>query len=118
MGYVVKLVDEIRSEWTAKQDELREAGLSKKEAQKLNIDQRKLTILARLKEAGGPFMHADEVDGYMERNETETERAQKRMRDEITYARDTSKSLPHQYQLFKILNPDHTTKKLTLFSNR
>ena len=63
----------IRNDSIEKQDELRESGHSKKEAQKLHIDKRNLAILEHLKRAGGPFTNAEEVDMYMERNQTEQE---------------------------------------------
>ena len=64
-----------------------------------------------MKKASGPFTSAEEVDGYLERDETEAKRAQARMRDEIKYARDSSASLPRQHGLYKIMSTDPVTKK-------
>ena len=107
MGSVVKVLEQINNEWSTKQESLRIAGLSKKEALKLHVDQRKFAILSRLKQDGGPFSNAEEVKTFMKDHKEDKAQAQKRMRDEITYARDTSTSLPRQHHLFK----DHVTKK-------
>ena len=65
MGSVVKILEEIRSEWTSKQESLRKAGLSRKETQKVHVDQRKFAILERLKEVGGPFCCTEEIDTFL-----------------------------------------------------
>ena len=62
MGSVVKILEEIQSEWTIKQESLRKAGLSRKETQQVHVDQRKFAILERLKEVGGPFCCTEEID--------------------------------------------------------
>ena len=92
-----QVIEQINSEWTNKQEELRIAGLSKKEALKLHIDQRKLAILQQLKDNGGPFSSAEQVEEFVLKiGNTKKDRlkAQKRLRNEVTYARDTSTSLP------------------------
>ena len=100
----------MNNEWSAKQESLPIPGLSKKEALKLHVDQRKFAILSRLKQDGGPFSNAEEVETFMEDHKEDKAQAQKRMRDEITYARDTSTSLPRQHHLFKIMRKDEITK--------
>ena len=117
MGPVVKAIEKINSEWTAKQDELRRAGCLKKEAQKLHVDQRKLDILERLKAAGGPFSNSEQVEVFVNQvKDTKKERklAQKRLREEVTYARDTSVSLPRAHLLFKMFGKDPSTNKRRL----
>lgn len=115
MGNVVKVIENLEAEWNQKQQSLREVGLSKKEAQKLNVDQRKLIILEKLKLAGGPFTSAEQIDSYLE-IEKDQKVAQKRLREEVTYARDTSTSLPRVHQLFKMMSVDKTTRKRKLLS--
>ena len=44
------------------------------------------------------------------------DKAQKRFCDEITFQRDSSKSLPWSSHLFKIMTTDKTTKKRRLLS--
>ena len=107
MGSVGKVLEQINNEWSAKQESLRIAGLSKKEALKLHVNQRKFAILSRLKQDGGPFSNAEEVETFMK----DKAQAQKRVSAEITCARDTSTSLPRQHHLFKIMRKDDVTKK-------
>ena len=111
MGPVVKIIENIHSEWSEKQESLREAGLTKKQAKKHHVDQRKLDILDRLKQVGGPFTHAEEIDTYLCLRNVDAKHKQKRLRDEITYARDTSSSLPRAHELFKIMQVDQRTKR-------
>ena len=66
------------------------------------MEQRKLDILDRLKAQNGPFTCTEEVDEYLISKKFSDNEKQKRMRDEITYARDTSQSLPRASPFFKI----------------
>ena len=111
MEFVVKILEEIQSEWTSKQESLRKAGLSRKETQKVHVDQRKFAILERLKQVGGPFCSTEEIDTFLNNYKGDKGQSQKRMRDEITYARHTSTSFPRQHHLFKIMSTDPMAKK-------
>ena len=55
LSSVVKVIDNIRADCNVRQQKLAEAGLSSKETQKLNVDNRKLTILEKLKQEGRTF---------------------------------------------------------------
>ena len=95
------------------EETLQMARLLKKEAQKLHVDQRKLSILERLKEEGGPFINTEQVQTFLDNvNDENRKMAQKQLRDEVTYARDTSTSLPRaHYTVHKIMSEDTVTKK-------
>ena len=110
MTTVVEKIKGIKADWDSRQQELQQIGLSKRESEGLRIEQRKNAILRRLKDAGGPFTKASEVDDYI-RDEVDEGAAQHRLRDEITFARDTSRSLPRTCPLFKIMTIDTSTGK-------
>ena len=65
MGECVKVITELKAECSTRQKELKKAGVTNKEAQKLHIDARKFDILDALKAEGGPFTSAEEVDAYL-----------------------------------------------------
>ena len=110
MTAAVSKLKSIKTEWDERQQELRQIGLTKKESEALRIEQRKNNILARLKTVGGPFTKAEEVDEYISQ-EADLLKCQRRMREEITFARDTSQSLPRACPLFKIMTIDGTSGK-------
>ena len=54
--------------------------------------------LEGLKKDGGPFTNAEQVETFLDNvNDENRKMAQKRLRDEVTYARDTSTSLPRAH---------------------
>ena len=111
MRHVARKIDEIELEWTERQRALRAVGLNNKEAQLLLKEQKKLADLRLLRNAGGPFTTADEIDAYLASNDDLTAKAQ-RMRREVTYARDTSVSFPRNHQVFRIMNTSVTPRRL------
>ena len=72
------------------------------EANNLHVENRKLDTLEKLKQKGGPFTSSEQVDVYLKGNSDENKVNVSRMRGEVTYARDTSVSLPKSSILFKI----------------
>jgi len=63
--------------------------------------------LEKLKEMGGPFTTADQVDDFLAGLDVENMKMmQKRMKLEVQYARDTSVLLPRVDPLFKIRKTD------------
>ena len=112
MGSFVKAIETISREWNAKQESLRLAGLSKKQAHKLHVDQRKLNFLENLELDGGPFTSAEQVINDMDTTAKGRKLGKKRFCDEITYARDTSTSLPRSHFLFRIMSKEPVTKKI------
>ena len=71
-----------------------------------------MNILERSKEKGGPFTSSEEVDLYINLNIDESKKKVSRMRDEVTYARDTSVSLPKSSPLFKIFKTTEGKRSL------
>ena len=110
MYSVVKSIEKIEYDWKCLQDELKGSRLSAKETRSLHVANRKLNILDFLKSGGGPFTDALEIDKYLE-TEKDQKKAQKRLKSEITYSRDTSRSLPRTSHLFKIMTQDSITKR-------
>ena len=86
MGNVVKIIDDINAKWKVKQKDLQETGL--------HIENRKLVILDRIKAQRGPFSSAEQIDNYLLTTDGKRFKKTTRMGNEVTYARDTSSSLP------------------------
>ena len=61
---------------------------------------------------GGPFTTAEHVDAYLETTKDDYKSKTSRMRDEVTYARDTSSSLPRNSNLFRIMGKEAGKRKL------
>ena len=95
-------VNEIRLEWTAKQNAQRISKMEQKQNRNLKIEGRLIKQLAELKKQGGPFTDIDEIENYM--NDTAVDEMTKSslMKMEIQYARDTSISYPKSSRLFRI----------------
>ena len=75
-------------------------------------ERKRNAILQKLKEQGGPFTSAEEVDDYLaDLDDLNMKEKQKRMKLEITYARDTSTLLPKADPLFKIRKVDMKGKQ-------
>ena len=78
-------------------------GSDEKREEALVQERKKIVSLQKLKEQGGPFISAEEVDAYLsDLDETNMKEKQKRMKLEISCARDTSTLLPKVDPLFKI----------------
>ena len=89
--------------WTRSMKERMRNGSDEKREEALVQERKKIVSLQKLKEQGGPFISADEVDAYLsDLDETNMKEKQKRMKLEISYARDTSTLLPKVDPLFKI----------------
>ena len=89
-----KVLDDIESvvnSWSTRQEKLKAVGLSTKETNQLQKENRKLKILSILKQDNGPFTCTEEIEQYMASNIDETVK-QKRMKNEIIYARDSTRS--------------------------
>ena len=76
------------------------AGASEKQALGMVQECKRLDLLCNLKEEGGPFTCAEEVDIFL--SSQVNENMKKRMKLEIKYARDSSKRLPKNDPLFRI----------------
>lgn len=75
----------------------------------------KMKILNILKKDGGPFTSTEEIDEYME-SKIADEIKQQRMKNEVTYARDSTRSIPAAATIFRIMETDPTTKKRRTFT--
>ena len=102
LGPVVDALKEIKEEWSRRQKELESIGLKKKEAALLQKESRKLTILEKLKKQDGPFTSEEQVQAYLENNKISVKEKSNRMRDEVTYSRDTCLTLPKSSPIFRI----------------
>ena len=87
-------------------------SLTKKEEKAWLMEQRKLDILDELKEEGGPFTCSEQVDEYLLCSKIGADKKAKRMRNEVTYARDTSVSVPRSSPYFRIFNTSIKPRRL------
>ena len=115
MGPVVQILKDIKFNWTKRQLELQSLGLIKKEANLLHVENRKLNILEKLKKQGGPFSCEEEINAYLDSGEN-SKIILSRMKDEVTYARDTCSSLPKANKIFRIFNTQG--RKRTLLTSQ
>ena len=107
----VNAIKKIKNEWKERQAELKEAGLSAKESAQLKKENRKLKILEELKAEGGPFTNAESIETYIARDDISEEEQQKRMKNEVTFARESTRSIPAAALLFRIMKTDSQTNK-------
>ena len=61
---------------------------------------------------GGPFISSDEVDACLADGTIEDKVKSLRMRDDVTYARDTNSALPKAHPVFKIMKTNVTPQRL------
>ena len=93
--------------WTRSMKERMRNGSDEKREEALVQERKRIVSLQKLKEQGGPFTSAEEVDAYLsDLDENNKKEKQKRMKLEISYARDTSTLLPKVDPLFKIRKVD------------
>ena len=103
MGSALEALRVIQQEYSSEQAKIRQHVLQQKEIECMRKEQRKLGLLRNLRDVGGPFTSAEEISVYMEEVSSDNAIARSRLKDEITYARDTSKSLPRNSSFFKIM---------------
>ena len=82
----------------------------------LEHQKKEMAVLAILRDAGAHSLISRRCGGYNMADMKNEDYAQKRFCDEITFQRDSSKSLICSSLLFKIMTTDKTTKKRRLFS--
>ena len=102
LGPVVEALKKIKEEWSIRQKELESIGLKKKEAALLQKENRKLIILDKLKKQDGPFTSEEQVQAYLGNDKISVKEKSNRMRDEVTYSRDTCLTLPKSSAIFRI----------------
>ena len=88
--------------WTETMKERMRRGSDEKREIALIQERKKLSMLEELKESGGPFTSAEEVDVFLANTTQDEKKKKKRMKVEIQYARDTSTLLPKVDPLFRI----------------
>lgn len=88
--------------WTETMKERMKSGSDEKRETALIQERKKLSMLEELKEYGGPFTSAEEVDAVLDDTTQDEKKKKKRMKLEIQYARDTSTLLPKVDPLFRI----------------
>ena len=108
MGNLVKIIDDIKAKWKVKQKDLQEINLNNL----LHVEKRKLANLDSIRAQGGPFSSAEEIDNYLLTTDDNLKTKTNLMRDKVTYARDTSSSLPKNSPVFRIITTEGGKRKL------
>ena len=89
--------------WTRSMKERMNKGSDEKREEAMVYELKKMASFQKLKEQGGPFTSAEEVDAYLaDLDDANMKEKQKRMKLEISYARDTSTLLPKVDPLRKV----------------
>ncbi|CAH1252996.1 Hypp1057 [Branchiostoma lanceolatum] len=104
-------IPEILLAWEKKQEELKKQGLKDKEIANVAVDRRRNKDLQTLKNMGGPFTTAAEVNTYVAATDADDTTKLGRLYLEVRYARDTALSLPKISDIFRLLK---SYKKLPL----
>ena len=98
----VVAVKKLNMEWKEKIKDRLAKGADMKHVVAQTKERKRLDILDELKDLGGPFTSAEEVQEYIEREEISEKEKQKRMKKEMRFARESSTTLPSADPLFKI----------------
>ena len=99
---VVEKKKQLELQWKEKTKEKFAAGASEKQVVAQVKERKRLDILDSLKEQGGPFTDADQVQEYIDKVDITDKIKQVRMKKEIQFARESSTTLPSVDPLFKI----------------
>ena len=89
----------------------------------LQVDKRKNLDLTKLKELGGPFTTADDVDKYMVTNISDREKV-RCLYLEVRYQRDACVSLPKNSDIFRlkrqyqVLSPEEYSTNLKIYLSK
>ena len=89
-------------EWQEKIKDKLASGADIRQLVAQTKERKRLDILDELKESGGPFTTAEEVQKFLEREGITEKDKQKRMKKEMRFARESSTTLPSADPLFKI----------------
>ena len=106
----LELVKSVKIEWSARQKQLLENGLSNKQAQLLQAETFKNKLLRIIKEHGGLFTCEEEVDEFLN-SELSEDKKQKRFKAEVQYFRETCLLFDRSHVLFKIMNTHGSSRK-------
>ena len=103
---------EMELSWTVSMKERMKKGSDEKREVALVQERKKLDSLEKLKEFGGPFTSAEEVEAYLvDIGPVNMKVKQGRMKREMQYARDTSTLLPKVDPLFRIQKTEANGKR-------
>ena len=108
-------MDDLKLQWSSKMKKRFDQKLSEKEVAAAKQDEKRLNLLEELKRDGGPFTNSEEVVDFIKissceitsendvkKKENLKKDLKKRMKNEMVFARDSSKCLPKKDLLFRI----------------
>ena len=95
-------VKELKLIWSDKMKEKQQKGSDEKQEIAQKKEEKRLDVLAYLKSKGGPFTDEKEIDEYLVDTKDSQKEVIKRMKSELSFARDSSTLLPKVDPIFKI----------------
>ena len=97
-------IKEVKAEWRKKVKEHQEDKYSETERIRLKDEATKYELVSSLKKESmpGPFASPEEIDTYITNSDEEDNQKNKRMYDEVKYARMTSTSLKSTNAIFRL----------------
>ena len=98
----VEAKKKLTMEWKEKIKEKMAKGADMRQIVAQSKERKRLDILDDLKALGGPFTTAQEVQEFLENEDTTEKEKQKRMKREMRFARESSTTLPSTDSLFKM----------------
>ena len=93
---------EVELKWKESVAEKFRQGADEKQLIAQRQERKRLDLIQALKDAGGPFTEADEVQSYLDNPAINEKVKNSRMKKEIQFARDSSTTLPKSDALFRI----------------
>lgn len=110
-----EIIQNLKMEWSQKMKDRFKAKLTEKQAVAMQKEENRLGVLEELRESGGPFTCSEQVDTFMsQRKQLEESTVGKKAKDairketkgrmklEMKFARDSSKTLPKSDDIFRI----------------
>ena len=98
----VQMKKQLELQWKQQTKEKFAQGATEKQVSAQAKERKRLDILDNLKEQGGPFTDAEQVQEYLDKEDITDKIKQVRMKKEIQFARESSTTLPSVDPLFKI----------------
>ena len=98
----VEMKRQLELDWQQRTKEKFAAGACEKQQVAQAKERKRLDLLDSLKENGGPFTDADQVQLYLDQEGITDREKQIRMKKEIQFARQSSTTLPSNDPIFKI----------------
>ena len=102
---------ELDLQWSEQMKVKFQASADLKQINSLSAERKRLQKLENLKQLGGPFTDAEQVEKYLADKEISPKQKKNRMKMELQFARDSSTTLPRVDPLFRVMVTQPNKKK-------